>query len=489
MSSPLSSAQTLLESLRSETAPWGGRSIADPRGPGDLTDRERAVLRDLAIDPADAGIAFGNMSDLWTGLATEMLDSARQHQANSPLIGAVPDKVIVTALDTHLVNAASYSCEDGSALIVLNDALVSLVYEVSRTLATIVSVSGKTRPDGTNDDARSALVALLDWIRLSGHVHGVDLPLDGPRLRVAFELCLAIEEFITAHEVAHLVLGHHDGCMGSRQLLIEVPGHQALPDPDYQREEIEADSLGILMVLDLRSKRTQHNDQALALDGARLFFALQAEIERLVLGQRFTSALRVGIAQTHPPAEVRASLMQHAVRSGVKNADEAWERSASFTTTFGFLLEGADDPMGREEEAQAWVENLLSSCAKRRIPDYATFRLTMSTEAPRLQEPLLLAAVAAAMVKSERSLQAFGARAAAGDTTPENVPLEDWQRLKLLRSYGDYLGIKALRALREMYGRAGGQTLLDDDVARAAAPKDENSPAAELLRALDSDKP
>jgi hypothetical protein len=37
-----------------------------------------------------------------------------------------------------------------------------------------------------------------------------------------------------------------------------------------------------------------------------------------------------------------------------------------------------------------------------------------------------------------------------------------------------------------MYVRAGGQTLLDDAVARAAARKDENSPAARLLRALGS---
>jgi hypothetical protein len=64
-----------------------------------------------------------------------------------------------------------------------------------------------------------------------------------------------------------------------------------------------------------------------------------------------------------------------------------------------------------------------------------------------------------------------------------------WQRLKLLRSYGDYLGITALRALREMYVRAGGQTLLDDDVARAAAREDEDSPAARLLGALGSDEP
>jgi hypothetical protein len=488
MNAALSSAQTLLERLRAETAPWGGHSIADPRESGDLTDRERAIVRELVVDPADAEIPLGNVSDLWTGLATEMLDAARRHQANSELIRAVPEEVIVTALDTYLVNAASYSCEDGSALIVLNDALVDLVYEVPRILARLVTVPGETGPDGATDDARRALIAVLDWIRLSGHVHGVDLPLDRPRLRVAFELCVAIEEFIIAHEVAHLVLGHHGGCMGSRQLLIEVPG-PAISDPDYQREEIEADGLAILMVLDLRSRRSDHNDQMLALDGARLFFALQAEIERLVLGQRFVSALRVDIAQTHPPAEVRASVMQHALRRGVKNADEAWERSASFTTAFGLLLEGADESMNREQEAEAWVENLLSSCAQRRIPDYATFKLTLATEAPRLQEPLLLATLAAAMVESERSLQAFEARAAAGDAATEDFPLEDWQRLKLLRSYGDSLGIKALRALREMYVRAGGQTLLDDDIARAATPQNENSPVAALLRALGSDKP
>jgi hypothetical protein len=60
------------------------------------------------------------------------------------------------------------------------------------------------------------------------------------------------------------------------------------------------------------------------------------------------------------------------------------------------------------------------------------------------------------MVKSERSLQALEARAQAGQATADDFPIEDWQRLKLLRSYGDLLGIKGLRALREMYVRSGG---------------------------------
>jgi hypothetical protein len=86
-----------------------------------------------------------------------------------------------------------------------------------------------------------------------------------------------------------------------------------------------------------------------------------------------------------------------------------------------------------------------------------TFKATLAAEAQRMQEPLLLAAVAAAMVKSERSLQALEARAQAGQATADDVPIGDWQRLKLLRSYGDLLRIKGLRALREMYVRLGGR--------------------------------
>lgn len=77
MGAPISGAQALLERLRVETAPWGGHSIADPREPGDVTEREREILRDFAIDRADADVAFGSVSELWTGLATEMLDAAR----------------------------------------------------------------------------------------------------------------------------------------------------------------------------------------------------------------------------------------------------------------------------------------------------------------------------------------------------------------------------------------------------------------------------
>lgn len=465
MSAPLSGAQALLERLRVQTAPWGGRSIADPREPGEPTEREREVLRDFGIDPVHADVAFGSVSELWAGLATEMLDEARL-LPDSPLIASIPDEVIVTALDTHLVNAASYNCDDGSALIVLNDALVDLVYEVPRILVAMISVSGEPLPDGTSDDARRALTVVLDWIRVSGHVHGVDLPLDGVRLRVAFELCLAIEEFIIAHEVAHLVLGHHGGCMGSRHLLIEVQGHEEVPEADYQGDEVEADSFAILMVLKLRARRDQHNDQVLALDGARLFFALQAEIERLIVTQRFASPFRVELEQTHPTAEIRAAVLRHALLSGVNNGEEAWERSASFTTGFRFLLEGAADAASREAEAESWVERLLSSCVRRHIPDYANFHLSMATEAPRLQEPLLLAAVAAAMVKAERSLSAAEARWAAGSENIADFPVEDFQRSKLLRSYTDHLEIKAMRALREMYARAGGQTLLDAAVER-----------------------
>ena len=92
-----------------------------------------------------------------------------------------------------------------------------------------------------------------------------------------------------------------------------------ISDPDYQREEIEADGLAILMVLDLRSKRSEHNDQTLALDGARLFFALQAEIERLVLGERFASALRVDIEPDSPAG--RGPGVGHAARASQRREE------------------------------------------------------------------------------------------------------------------------------------------------------------------------
>jgi hypothetical protein len=268
MSAEVSGAHALLERLRATTASWAGRSISDPRESGEVTASEWEVFRKLGADPADAEqILAGSVTRVWVSLATEMLDAARRYEANSPMVRSVPDHVLVTALDTELVNAASYACGDGSALIVLNDALVKLAYEVCRVLATLVVAPGETPADDVTEDAQRGLVSVLDWIRVSGHVHAVDLPLDGPRLRIAVELCLAMEEFVIAHEVSHLVLGHHAGCMGSRQILIEVPSTEPIPDPDYQRQELEADCFAMLMVLDLRSKRSEHNDQTLALDG------------------------------------------------------------------------------------------------------------------------------------------------------------------------------------------------------------------------------
>jgi len=75
---------------------------------------------------------------------------------------------------------------------VLNEALVHLAYETARVLASLVALpEDKERPNQTTE-ARAALIARLDWIRLSGHVHGVDLQLnDRIRLRVAAELVFA----------------------------------------------------------------------------------------------------------------------------------------------------------------------------------------------------------------------------------------------------------------------------------------------------------
>jgi hypothetical protein len=513
MTSQQSSAETLLARLRSETAPWAGYSPSDPRDPDDLSDEEQSLFRTVLTAVLGSEVAeddlppLGSLSNVWTATADDMLTAWRPYQTEFQLSGSIPDHIVVAGLDTHLVNAASYSLDDGSALIVLNDALVSLYYEVSRILAKLVVFDGEPGRDGVpgnagliasgnaTDDAGPALTSLLDWVRLSGHVHPIDIPLDGSRVRVAAALVHSIEEFVIAHEVAHLVLGHHGGCMGSRQLLIEVPASERGLDHDYRAEELDADSFAILMVLGLRAGRQERNDQAppansdpsLAIDAARLFFGLQSELERLVLSQHFPSALQVEHERTHPPADERASALLNAVRSAVENADEAWERSSSFTSAFGMLLEGSGDIVDREDEAQKWMERALSSCTRGGpIPDYTRFAQMMSTRAPRLQQPVMLAAIAAAMADNERTLAALNAWTPAGsvDAAPH---LRNLQRFKLLLSVPQYLGIKALHALRSMYVHAGGSKLLDiidHAIASALAPEDEDTPAARLLRHL-----
>jgi hypothetical protein len=387
-------AERLLEQL---AAPRAWRETADPS----LTVENLVALTGLSLPSGIEGQTLeGLHADtmaLWTRWATEYLGFAHELR---PDLRVRTTRVVVSTLDTHYVNASSWALPDGTALIVLNRSLITLVYEISRAIAGRAVTNTDEEPPVSLETAGHAVVAVMDWVRTCSTADAVTLDLPAQSVPIAYMICQAAERFILAHEVAHLVLGHHDGCMGTgRQILMAAcdgpPEWASAEEATVARlhgEEHEADVLALALVLGAGHGSQANLDPVILFGAVQLFFRIQEEIES------FTVSNAAGVvpssAGTHPAADLRSAVLRLVVDDWTGGESGAWDRGQGPLTLFDAMLASAPPLDERERRAAEAVDAALASCAQSPIPDYASFRPLVARAWADTNEPLVLAALA-----------------------------------------------------------------------------------------------
>lgn len=476
-------AEVLYEQLVSSHHWWRVREKPEDGSPifDDLLNRPvKSMVGDVDLEAVglssteieslynqDSGNADIRLAELWTAFSNQILGNLRDNQHRSGEL-IVPDTIIVRSLDTPIVNASSFWCEDGSALIILNQSLIVLLWEASRLIAARCRVmeSDKDRttlvPFG---EVVEATEAIFDWFRLSSQSHPVSLPLTSQQLLLAARWCRAMEEFVIAHEIAHVTLGHHGGCMAARHIFVEIREHQTAEvvdlDPDQLKaQEYAADVAGFMLVMRTREGDGFFSDHGSLIEGVRLLFRILEITEAADAGSMFPTAHRPSYRETHPQASLRSYLMAETL-SKLLGGSGAWAQCGTASQTLDTLVEHMKGQEERDATALEWADATLREFSAPMkymgesvpVPDYTNFLESLGGDASAATTPTRLAALARCVAELEPFFTS---------PSPE-VSIAALAKTKLVVSAVQHLpsGIRA--AFLDMYERAGGtfQDLFD----------------------------
>lgn len=121
--------------------------------------------------------------------------------------------------------------------------------------------------------------------------------------RIVSIFCTAIEEFVIAHELGHLVLGHISNS-AARQIELR-DGSEMLIQTKNHKQEYQAD-VWALRLLAARAKNREDSDLALELacSGVLMFLTIGLMIEAMA------ESRKMPIRDTHPPIENRMYLAE-----------------------------------------------------------------------------------------------------------------------------------------------------------------------------------
>jgi hypothetical protein len=208
------------------------------------------------------------------------------------------DACLIRQIWTREVNAHALLARNAGLLIVVNAGLIAFVYKFARALSlqlpTLDEQGKSVPPPGSAAEQGASLVAIvLDWYKSTGFPVGPDFPVTPQQIFNASRLTTAAEEFVTAHELAHHMLGHTQ--REPRNMLVN--GHDVLAVTTTPHDEHEADTWGLRFILDaLQGQDGQ--EFAWAYAGVELFFTAVGMLEEHAGAPP---------SDTHPPAAERLS--------------------------------------------------------------------------------------------------------------------------------------------------------------------------------------
>lgn len=247
------------------------------------------------------------------------------------------DQLLFVSLNDEDATAHFTPCSDGSGLVVVSDALLSMCNYLARMVAwsldpeqrrrfgvygdLLPMILGK-RPDPEQVQRQAALLRYHHvQHRVFGLAAKLGVRLTGKSDDIALVVTQAAWSFVLAHETAHFVLGHQ---MSTRSFGTSdgVP----VVDPS-QREERDADLLA-LKILDIVSRDKAEVVPGLSRQGGAMVAVLGVLLSMYAL-HSVEKALFIRTSHTHPSAEARIGYLTESFpESSVTPAVKMMERVA-----------------------------------------------------------------------------------------------------------------------------------------------------------------
>lgn len=234
-------------------------------------------------------------SQLWPYLLAALASDKREAASRTPL----------AVLPLRTVNACAATAPNGEPFLIIDGGLLSMTHFHLETQIVVAAIAKARGFDQAVEHHGRALRFILQYYEGEGEM---SFPLPDPSLQIPVESlylatvqALAVETFVLAHEIAHVVAGHLESA--TTKAAVPVAGTELSLDVLHQswEQEFEADALGLLLYQAACGSIP-------ALQGIReparsvtplLFFSLVALVE--------TNLHREDGLSTHPPARDRLS--------------------------------------------------------------------------------------------------------------------------------------------------------------------------------------
>jgi len=246
----------------------------------------------------------------------------------------------VNEFPTGLFNAQAFRVDAG-AVVLINAGLARLAYAMAKLFSASINIGtdaqggSNFRGDGTDiasspgQDVSGIIAELVAAYLAGGEAESARrLPvMTGVRGVLVTTLTIKLEEFVLAHEYAHIVANH---LTSDRHALCRTPVGDIEVVKKSVQEELEADDIALRIVLaDYREVfkapallsrlgPDQVFDLQMTLAGLALFFAIDDLIVKVIVG--LSGDLDRLFSKGHPPSVFRAARLLHNVGQQIGKA-------------------------------------------------------------------------------------------------------------------------------------------------------------------------
>ena len=382
------------------------RSVADEDIPRYARELARSSVANLiTLMPKEKQEAIeADVARYLAGRKPELGWAARAHRA---FLQRASDtaREIFSSIDIAVGNlpTASFNASaipvpgsKNSWVVALNDGVSALVYEVARTTAATLKIRVGQE---TDSEALSDLEAgRILYERFNCYVHlgvpyGSEYKVSPKQVFVASRVTTMAERFVYAHELAHIILHHHD-----HAALRALPGDWSGAQQTIQRpdQEIEADILAWQLLA--RVFAESGADLQTAYAGSSLFLKAADILE---------GAEDLTAVGTHPPARERLEFLHEAVHRTATELGVAFEQITAIGKGMSNGLERAIEAAPPLPGACPF-EELLDRASSSIIPDYMSFQDEVLAMLSHSAPSKLCRVLGRAMGRAERDLRKLG---------------------------------------------------------------------------------
>jgi hypothetical protein len=335
--------------------------------PDSLTEREREEARNTLL----SGVRGGTIT-------TDLIEAVVDQVAH-----ALPDEVASVLRDRERftllvqrggqVNAQAARDADGRWIIGFDEAMISALYGVARTMsARISSESPRCEGCGRSDCptpsvARTARRMLEYGLRAVwfGHCGAEDWPLTYDQIRMADAVAREAETFVVAHEVGHQALDHPAAQANPSVYRSETTVKHA--DGAGMNIELHADMLAGGILLDSAVQRMVANGVteiesdylAPAVYGAETFFTVSELLDRCRADDPESRNPHSG-TRVHPNNNWRRTFVEMVWENKLSGAGEAYER---LSRSWRSVIDGCWATLAApsEHDVMAWWQDWLAA--------------------------------------------------------------------------------------------------------------------------------